>query len=183
MSGAIAGRITGRRIASALAAALAALAGCGTPPGFSVHGAVVILETDAPFARQADFPARIESTMDVALRYWGGSWGDLSGTSITLSGDAYVPCGGSASSLGCYDGAIRITTRDPGIGTFTCVEQTILVHEIGHAVIGDPLHEDPRWMQLEPVETALAGRVGYTGDGEVECVIFPSVWRHPLGTP
>jgi len=162
---------------------LGALAGCGEPPGFSLHGARVVVETDAPFAQRADFPARVESTIDAALQYWGGTWKDLEGVSITLTGEQYVPCGGARSALGCYDGDIRITTRDPGIGTFSCVEQTLLVHELGHAVLGDRLHEDSRWMQLEPVEAALSGRTGYTAEAETDCVIWPSVWRHPLGRP
>ncbi len=178
---------TARRAGSLAALALAALGACGGaepgPVGFSLHGARVVAETDAPFARQPDFAARIESTAEVALAYWGGSWADLEGRSITLTGDPYVSCGGAASSLGCFDGSIRVTTRDPSVGTFSCVEETVLVHEIGHAVIGDPNHQDPRWMELDPVATALAGRVGYTGEGQVDCVIFPSVWRHPLGTP
>lgn len=162
---------------------LAGALACSDAPGFDVRGVRVVVETDAPFAFRQDFPARIESTLDAALAYWGGSWEGIAGLSITLRGEQYVACGGSASSLGCYDGSIRITTRDPGIGTFSCVEQTTLVHEIGHAVIGDRMHEDPRWMQLEPLEYALAGRVGYTLDGETECLIWPSVWRHPLGLP
>jgi hypothetical protein len=166
-------------VLSTLAWALA----CDELPGFAVRGVRVVVETDAPFAQRPDFPARIESTLDAALRYWGGTWQDLDGMSIALTGDPYVSCGGNASALGCFDGNIRITTRDPGIGTFSCVEQTILVHEIGHAALGDSLHEDPRWMQLEPLEAALAGRTGYTAEGEVECVIWPSVWRHPLGMP
>lgn len=152
-------------------------------PGFDVRGARVVVETSAPFAHRPDFPGRIESTIDVALRYWGGSWQDLSGRSVTLMDAQYVPCSGSASALGCYDGDIRFTTRDPGIGTFSCVEQTILVHEVGHAVIGDRLHEDPRWMLLDPIQAALAGRTGYTADAEVDCLIWPSVWRHTPGTP
>lgn len=173
---------------AAAVALLSALAACGADPGldregFAVNGARVVVETDAPFAHRPDFPARIESTIDVALAYWGGTWRHLEGSSIHLVADPYVPCGGSASSLGCWDGDIRFTTRDPGIGTFSCVEQTVLVHEVGHAVLGDRLHEDPRWMQLEPVQAALEGRTGYTGDGEVECAIWPSVWRHPLGEP
>ncbi len=75
-----------------------------------------------------------------------------------------------------------MTTADPSFGGFRCVEETVLVHEIGHAVLGDPMHEDPRWMDLEPVAEALGGRVGYTADGVADCTIFVSVWRHPLGT-
>jgi hypothetical protein len=170
-----------RRIALAVLV-IGTVAGCGQPEGFALHGASVVVQTDAPFARQPDFPARIESTLDVALQYWGGSWTDLEGASIELTGDPRVRCGG-AWTLGCWDGDIRLTTRDPGIGTFDCVEQTILVHEVGHAVLGDPLHLDPRWMRLEPVQNALEGRPGYTTSGVVECVLFPSVWRHPLGKP
>lgn len=177
-------RTWGRPPGGAVAlAALVALAACAESPGFAVHGVRVVPETDAPFALQADFPARIESTIDVALRYWGGTWADLDGVSITLSGQAYVSCGGMASALGCYDGDIRLTTRDPGAGTFSCVEQTVLVHEVGHAVIGDRLHEDPRWMEFELVQELLAGRVGYTTGGVLDCVVWPSVWRHPLGQP
>jgi hypothetical protein len=163
--------------------ALAALAACaGRSPDFSVHGVGVVVETDAPFARRPDLPARIESTIEVALAYWGGGWRDLQGSSLTLMGSPSVPCAGR-TALGCYDGDIRISTRDPGTGTFACVEETVLVHEVGHAVIGDFNHEDPRWMQMDPVASALGDRVGYADTGEVACVLFPGVWRHPLGTP
>jgi len=158
-------------------------AACGPPPDFTVRGMDVYVETDASFAGRADLPARLESTVDAALRYWGGDWRDLQDVTVTLAGAQYVPCGGNASSLGCYEnGEIRVSTRDPGIGTFHCVEQTVLVHEVGHAVIGDPLHTDPRWMGLDPVADELAGRRGYTESGEVECTIWLSVWRHPIGS-
>jgi hypothetical protein len=159
------------------------LVACGEePPGFDVRGARVVVETGAPFAHHPDFPGRMESTLDVALRYWGGAWANLAGRSITLVDAQYVSCG-EASALGCYDGDIRFTTRDPSIGTFDCVEQTILVHEVGHAVIGDRQHQDPRWMEFDPVHAALSGRTGYGAAGEVDCVLFASVWRHVLGAP
>jgi hypothetical protein len=176
----------GARIRSraALAVAVAAALGaCGTEQGFAIRGVRVSVETDAAFARAPDFPQRLESTLEIALRYWGGSWDDLSGASIHLSSDASVACAG-ATGLGCWDGAtLRVTTRDPSIGTFACVEETVLVHEVGHAVIGDPMHRDPRWMEFEPVEAALSGRTGYGAAGVVDCLLWPSVWRHPLGAP
>jgi hypothetical protein len=162
--------------------ALVAAAACGSGEEFSLHGARVVVATDAPFAREPDFRGRIESTVDVALSYWGGSWDDLDGALIELTGAPSVSCGG-VPSLGCWDGEIRITTQDPGMGTFACIEQTTLVHEVGHAVVGDPLHEDPRWMSFDAAAQKLAGRVGYTTDGVTECILYPSVWRHPLGTP
>lgn len=165
-------------------------AGCGPPaevhpgvPDLVVNGAAVSLQTTAPFTRAPDFPGRMATTVDAALRYWGGSWADLAGVTITLTGEESVACGGGRS-LGCFDGAgIRLTTVDPGLGTFACVEQTVLVHEVGHAVIGDPSHTDPRWMELDPVAEELSGRVGYDASGETACPIYPSVWRHPLGLP
>ncbi len=159
-------------------------AGCGGQPAdFYVHDTGVVVHTSAPFASRPEFPSRIESTIAAALAYWGGDWSAMRGRTVTLSDEPYVSCGGKQSAIGCYDGDIRFTTADPLIGTFHCVEQTVLVHEIGHAVIGDPMHEDPRWMELEPVQAALSGRVGYTSNGEADCTIYVSVWRHLLGTP
>lgn len=160
---------------------LLAAAACGPRPDFFVRGVAVVVESDASFARSEDLPSRVETTIDAALRYWGGDWGDLAGSTVSLSGSQHVSCGGLESAIGCYeDGEIRVSTRDPGIGAFHCVEQTVLVHEIGHAVIGDRMHADPRWMQLDPVADALGGRTGYTETGEIDCVIWLSVWRHPL---
>ena len=170
--------------------ALLLVGGCGgalprdEPAALDVRGAVVTLDTQAPFARAPDFPARLESTIDAALAYWGGAWSILEGTSIELTDTPRVPCGGAASALGCQEArSIRLTVQDPSIGPFACVEQTVLVHEIGHAVVGDPNHLDPRWMELEPLERALAGRPGYTQEGVVPCVLYLSVWRHILGMP
>lgn len=170
-----------------IAVLLVAGAACGVPgapPALSVNGAVVRLETEAPFAAQPDFPARLESTLGAALAYWGGTWADLDGFGIVLTDAPRVACGGAESALGCQEGrSIRLTTMDPGAGQFSCVEQTVLVHEVGHAVIGDALHQDSRWMELEPVAEALGGRVGYGLEGRTDCTIFLSVWRHLRGVP
>lgn len=160
-----------------------ALLACAREADFYVHDTAVVSETTAPFAQRADFPARIESTLDAALRYWGGGWRDLAGVTIRIEDGPYLTCGKSDRSLGCYDGDIRMVTQDPGVGVFRCVETTVLVHEVGHAVIGDRLHEDPRWMDFESVAQALAGRVGYTADAEVDCELFVSVWRHLPARP
>ncbi len=161
--------------------ALAVVSCGGRPADFYVRDTGVRIESSVPFATQRDLPSRIETTVGAALAYWGGDWRTLAGRTITLSGEQYVSCGGSTQALGCYDGDFRITTSDPGTGPFECVEQTVLVHEIGHAVIGDPEHEDPRWMDFGSVLDTLSGRVGYSADGEVDCTIYPSVWRHVTG--
>ena len=172
-------------IATVALAACAGGSGGGAEqtPSFSVQGVNVFVETSAAFAKAPDFPSRLESTIDAALRYWGGSWSALDGMSLTLVDEPTVPCEG-VEALGCFEGgAIRLTTRDPGLGTFACVEETVLVHEIGHAAIGDPNHTDPRWMEMDSLATELGGREGYTSLGEVPCTTYVSVWRHPLGSP
>jgi hypothetical protein len=155
------------------------LAACGGPlPDFSVHGTGIIVNSTAPFTTRPDFPARVERTVEAALKYWGGSWAKLEGSTITFEGALHVRCGDAESANGCFDGDIRVSTRDPGF-TFYCVEETALVHEVGHAVIGDPNHTDARWMDFAPVMLELDGQVGYAEAGEVQCRLFVSVWRHP----
>jgi hypothetical protein len=149
---------------------------------FRLHQTGIVLETAAPFVGHPSFPQRLESVVSAALEYWGGDWRDLAGRTITFT-DGAAECAGIPNAIGCYDGsAMWISTRDPGVGTVACVEQTVVVHEVGHAVIGDPMHHDPRWMQFESVGEALAGRVGFTEAGEVACDVALSVWRHPLHT-
>lgn len=166
---------------SALPAALLLATACGAPPGtaFVVRGSVVAVRTDAPFAIHPDLPPRVERTLDVALRYWGGGWADLDGRQITLLHGPYVACGGAVAAIGCFDGDLVVSASDPGAGPFRCVEQTALVHEVGHAVIGDPHHDDPRWMDFEAVRAALAGRAGYAEGGACACDLAVRVWQHP----
>lgn len=155
----------------------------GTPADrVEVRGVGIVLESRAAFTRAPDFVARAESTIDAALRYWGGSWSALEQRQITLVDDAYVTCGANARSLGCFDHDIRLTTKDPGVGPVPCLEATVLVHEIGHAVLGDAHHTDPRWMEMDALAEELSGRTGYTDAGETACATYASVWRHPLNS-
>jgi hypothetical protein len=174
-----------RWFACAVVALLAGCGGSGGSEGGQVQGprgVRLVVDTTVPFVRAPDFQARLENTVDAALQYWGGTWSDVDGRTVTLVDSQYVDCNG-VSSLGCFDGNIRFTTRDPGMGEFACVEATVLVHEIGHAVIGDPNHTDPRWMQMDALAAELSGRTGYTADGEEPCTTYVSVWRHPLDSP
>jgi hypothetical protein len=145
---------------------------------FQMRGAAVLVSSTAPFTLHPDFPARVESTVAEALRYWGGTWAMLDGKTITLTDDRHVVCPGTAGATGCYDGSIRISTRDLE-SVSSCIEETVLVHEIGHAVIGDPDHLDPRWLDFGAVARELEGRPGYDAQGETSCTLYPSVWRHP----
>lgn len=161
-----------------LAVGLLVLACGGPAPDFTVHGTGVIAHSSAAFTRQSNFPARLEETVAAALAYWGGTWDKLAGVTITFEDSRYVECGGIRNAVGCYDGNIHVSTVDSGF-TFYCVEETTLVHEVGHAIIGDPGHNDPRWLDFGVVERSLDGRPGYDAGDEVPCAIFVSVWRHP----
>lgn len=162
-----------------------ALAACGearAPVDFAVRDVGVAVRTDAPFARAPDLPARVESTLQAGLDYWGGDWRALRGSTLYLQGSAWVACRGSARAVGCWDGDLRISTLDAGQAV-PCVEATVLVHEVGHAVIGDPRHRDPRWRDFGRVVDRLAGRAGYAGGGGADCALAASVWRHPADAP
>jgi hypothetical protein len=170
------------RLAATLAFALAACgggAGAGAErPELDVRGVSIVVNSTAAFTRSADFPARVESTVDAALRYWGGDWSDVAGRTITFEGERNVRCNGHDGAVGCFDGDIRVTTRDVSF-TYSCVEETALVHELGHAVIGDPHHTDPRWMDFSAVLRDLQGRPGYAEDGPAACRLYLSVWQRP----
>lgn len=169
-----------------VASLVLAVAACGRaedPPDFYVRGVAVHLDTDAPFAREPGFPRRLEEVLQGTLQYWGGGWDALAGRTLTLTSDHEVSCGGIAGASGCYDGALRVSTWERGLGPAACVERTVLVHEVGHAVVGDRLHHDPRWMDMAALGDALAGGDGYSTAGEVPCVVAVSVWRHPLDAP
>ena len=171
------GRAATYVVALALASCTASAA-TTDQPDFAVRDVAVVLRSSEPFTRASDFPARVESTLEAALEYWGGSWDDLAGRSITFEGSQTVTCGTHAGAFGCFDGNIRLSTRDPAF-PFSCVEQTVLVHEVGHAVIGDASHQDPRWMDFQALGRQLDGRRGYTASGEADCQLFVSVWQHP----
>jgi hypothetical protein len=174
-----------------LALAAVLLAACGGQGGpqsqgaqvRSVSGLNLLVDSDAPFTGAQDFDARMRSTVEAALQYWGGNWAMVDQFTVHLVDAPSVVCG-AGMSLGCFDGSeIRFTTRDPGVGTVSCLEQTVLVHEIGHLVIGDYDHTDPRWMEMGPLAVELSGRPGYAEGGTVACDVSASVWQHPLGTP
>ena len=165
-----------------LSTALLLLTCGGRAPDFTVHDTGVVVRSGAAFTRQASFPARVQETVAAALAYWGGSWDKLQGVTITFEDSRYVECGGIPNAVGCYDGNIHVSTVDAGV-TFYCVEETTLVHEVGHAVIGDAGHTDPRWLDFGALAQELDGRPGYRGGDEVPCAIFVSVWRHPPDSP
>ena len=160
-------------------ASSAILASCvGGTSELVVHNTALVVRSDAAFTHSADLPQRFESTVQAALTYWGGTWNDLSGTTVTLEGNQHVECNGASGAISAAMPAARfaspraIRASAPG----TASRRPSSFTSIGHAVIDDPEHEDPRWMDFEAVAQALSGRPGHDGD----CKLYPSVWRHVL---
>ena len=149
-------------------------------PDFAVRDVAVVVRSEEPFTRATDFPARVESTLEAALDYWGGAWSDLAGRSITFEGKP--------------DRHLRRTTPERSAATtatsgsppaipafpFSCVEQTVLVHEVGHAVIGDAAPRGPALDGLRSRD-GEAGRAAAATPATAESRLqaLPSVWQHP----
>jgi hypothetical protein len=114
----------------------------------------------ASFARDAEFPARLERMMRLGARYWSGS-DDLTpwrAWDLRFEGTAFN-CGSlEGRALGCTDQAnhtMAVSTKDPASFLYKwsvpCVELTEVIHEMGHAYLGDHDHRDPRWRRFGPL--------------------------------
>ncbi|HZZ84109.1 MAG TPA: hypothetical protein VFE30_06200 [Anaeromyxobacteraceae bacterium] len=95
---------------------------------------------------QHDLQARTERTIQLAAQRWRSE--PVSSVAVHFGGDRV--CG---TALGCNNGdeiwvSDWIAYHWPErweLVLASCVEQSVLVHEVGHLVIGDPGHTDPRW--------------------------------------
>lgn len=141
-------------------ALLAAFAlACGGPPekhiaSFALdQGATVRVESTAPWAGSPSLRGDIATIVAASLRYWRGM--NLDGWTIEITdGPVDCPFAHEGQANGCSIGAERrilVSTMayvDTGSGEpiqAKCPEQTVLIHEIGHAIISDIRHTDPRW--------------------------------------
>ena len=155
-------RARARTTTAALVAAALALSGCfQAARELDIDGVHVALDDGAAataFAQDPEFPARLERMMRLGARYWSGSddlapwrrW-DLRFESTVFN------CGSlEGRALGCTDHAsqvMAVSTKDPSSYHYKwqvpCVEVTEVIHEMGHALIGDGDHRDRRWRRFE----------------------------------
>ena len=130
--------------ALALALVLAA-AGCGGPPQLSVR-----IESIQPWALRADAESRILGVAGRAARFWGAGVEQLDGWLVVVM-DGVVPCGDSVQ-VGCTDfWPLQKMTVSALAGEGwhpSCAEQTLLAHEVGHAILWTAGHDDARWSLL-----------------------------------
>jgi hypothetical protein len=159
--------------ALAACAVLALSAGCQGPreqPAADfdeVDGVGVKVGTSLAWAHDPALPDRLHRVISAAATYGGGSASQLHGWVVVLE-DTWAECSGIAphSTLGCTRwGEERIGVDVNGVD---CVEQTVLAHEVLHAIIGDACHRSPLWRDFTQVENALR-------DGE--CEVSADKWR------
>ena len=120
--------------------ALVVLASCGWPvePDFTLENglAVSVAGTSAEWAHAESYPAELEDVTSRALAFWGAS--RLDGWELVLT-DARSVCDDAA---GCTHPEARYIEVSV-VGGYDV--RNVIAHEIGHAIIGDADHEDPRW--------------------------------------
>lgn len=142
-----------------LLAAAAGLALAGCEPwhcDFESHGACVEFTTNP--ADLADAQRRVDALLARELPFWGLS--SLSGWRVQFRDSADYPCYFAARNEGCTDYlehtiSVRIPPDSRG-----CFEAAEVLHELGHYALGDPMHSNARWRDL---------------DGQFAAM----VWNHP----
>jgi hypothetical protein len=166
----------GQRLAAFAAAAMLGTGCFDAARELDVDGVHVALDEEAAatrFARAPTFPARLERMMRLGARYWSGS-DDLApwrAWEVRFEATTFN-CGSlRGGAVGCTDHAQRVvsvSTKDPASYHYKfqveCVEMTELIHEMGHAYLGDGDHRDPRWRRFE----ALYREVLFPDDGSVD---------------
>lgn len=179
-----------RRPGLLLAAASALALACGSPPGpaavhaaeLTAEGAVIRVSSTAPWAASPTLPQDVARIVGVSLAYWGGSANHLDGWQVSIE-DGLVECWAIRNANGCSDASTRRSristaayldadTKEPYQAR--CPEQTVLIHEIGHIVIGDPRHEDPRWRDFRGPERALLPHAREHGCDGLDLLVWES---------
>lgn len=127
----------------------AAVAFPGSATIGEAHGARVVAVPRAEFPIETTgLLAEVERSIEVGAEVWGVDDGVLSGWTIAFQG-GWFPCqtaAGAEWTWGCTYPAHRLVYAAPDDGPLRC-RSSVLVHEIGHVVIGDPAHTDPRWVE------------------------------------
>jgi hypothetical protein len=153
-------------LATPLTVLLTLAAGCGGPApcpeaegAFAcVDGATLALASKPscafPLASSEGVEARTAKALEIAGRVWGVDPGDyLTGWTIDFCGGWFV-CGRAGSATWTYGCASPDDERlDAAPGPSGCLAG-VLIHELGHVVVGDLTHRDPRFETANALEAA-----------------------------
>ncbi len=149
------------RIGVLAAAAALALSGCEAwHCDFESHGACIEFTTPPPDI--ADAQRRVDALLARELPFWGLS--RVSGWRVQFRESADYPCYFAARNEGCTDYvqhtlSVRIPPDSNG-----CFEASELLHELGHYALGDPMHSNSHWNDVDDQFAAM-------------------VWDHPDAPP
>ncbi len=134
------------RVALLAAAGVLALTACQPwHCDFDSHGACIEFTTTP--ADMADAQRRVDALLDRELPFWGLS--RLGGWRVQFRDSANYPCYFAAHNEGCTDYiehtlSVRVPPDARG-----CFEAAELLHELGHYALGDPMHSNALWDQVE----------------------------------
>jgi hypothetical protein len=122
-------------------------ASCAATPDDDLFGMTLEVESAQPFAASPDLRARLHRIIEEGSAYIGLGPSRLYGMRLRIV-DGGVSCGGLREARGCFRRDEIVVSTLAWISTeppVPCVEDTPLPHELLHALIEDPAHEDPRW--------------------------------------
>ncbi len=147
------------------AAAAATLCACEPwDCSFESHGACVEFESPAP-ADLEDAKARLDRLLELELAFW--DLHSLSGWRIQYRDSKEYVCYLATRNEGCTDyleKTLSVRVPDTSGGCFEAAE---LLHELGHYKLGDPMHANPRWRD---VDATFAAMVWDRPDASQACV-------------
>jgi hypothetical protein len=139
-----------------LTALLLLTAGCCPPPStceWVVRGACVNESQVLPVVGLDR--VRVAERLDYMI-VWGADFWQVDPNTILrdwhlILQDRISSCGSTENAGGCSIRFCHEIELAAPSGVPSCVVQS-LPHEMGHVVLEDPHHRDPRWKQLEAVE-------------------------------
>lgn len=155
------GRARRGEVALWTVAAAVGLAGCEPwRCSFESHGACIEFTYDP--GPLDEVKVRVDRLLELELPYWGLH--ELGGWRIQFRPTGEYPCYLADRNEGCTDYiektlSVRIPPSSQG-----CFEASELLHEIGHYALGDPMHSNARWT-------------------DVDAAFAPMVWDHPGAPP
>ena len=141
--------------------ALLLLTACGGGGSSSAPVAVTVDGQVAPYApaylSSPNLPSRVKAVLTGAAAVWNAPVAALDGYLVVLEQTPF-DCGKTGLEAdeitGCTWEDKRVI-QVLALGA-ACPEATVIAHEVGHAVLGDNDHHDPRWRDPEFWDRMLA---------------------------
>lgn len=131
---------------------------------FDSHGACIEFAADEP-ADLEDAKRRMDRLLDLELAYWGLA--NLDGWRIQFRSTAEYPCYFATRNDGCTDYLSQTISVKIPADAPDCFEAAEILHELGHYELGDPMHSNDKW---KDVDAQFAAAVWDRPDAAPACV-------------